>query len=54
MQTGTHGTTLAGHTGAVTALVVHRDLLLSSTADRTIRAWGVGTWAVLRTVQANE
>jgi hypothetical protein len=46
--------TLTGHDGAVNGLVVHRDRLLSASADRTIREWALGTWAALRTVVAYE
>ncbi len=50
--TGALDATLAGHSGAVRALVAHGDRLLSGSEDGTIRAWGVGTWALLRTVEA--
>jgi WD40 repeat protein len=51
--TGALDATLKGHSGAVTALVVHEDRLLSASEDGTIRAWGVGgAWAALRTVEA--
>jgi hypothetical protein len=33
-------------------MVVHGDRLLSASDDGTIWAWDVGTWAVLRTVEA--
>ena len=52
MGTGAHDATLAGHSEEVTALVVHGDRLLSASRDWTIRAWAVGTWAGLRTVEA--
>ncbi len=52
VATGAHDATLASHSGAVTALVVHGDRLLSASAEGTILAWGVRTWAVLRTVEA--
>jgi WD40 repeat protein len=32
--------------------VVHGDRLLSASDDGTIRAWALGTWAGLRTVEA--
>jgi WD40 repeat protein len=51
VATGAHDATLAGHSGAVRALVVHGDRLLSASEDGTIRAWGVLTWAALRTVE---
>ena len=47
LGTGAHDATLAGHSGAVHALVVHGDRLLSASKDGTIRAWAVGTWAGL-------
>ncbi len=50
--TGALDAALAGHKLAVTALAVHGDRLLSASYDGTIRAWAVGTWAVLRTVEA--
>ena len=50
--TGALDATLAGHSGAVRALVVHGDRLLSASEDKTIRAWALGTWAGLRTVEA--
>jgi WD40 repeat protein len=50
--TGALDATLAGHSGGVLALVVHGDRLLSASRDGTIRAWALGTWAGLRTVEA--
>ncbi len=50
--TGVHDATLAGHSGPVRALVVHGDGLLSASDDGTIRAWALGKWAALRTVEA--
>ncbi len=52
VRTGAHDATLASDLFAVRALVVHGDRLLSASAEGTIRAWGVGTWAVLRLVDA--
>ena len=46
--TGALDTKLACHSGAVHALVVHGDRLLSASRDRRIRSWAVGTWAGLR------
>jgi WD40 repeat protein len=43
---------LQGHTGVVSALLVHGDRLYSTGLDGTIRAWACGTWAGLRTVEA--
>ncbi len=52
--TGAHDATLAGHDGAVCALAAHggRRLLLSACYDGTVRAWALGTWEALRTVEA--
>jgi uncharacterized protein YajQ (UPF0234 family) len=50
--TGAHDATLAGHSGPVSALVVHGDRLLSASQGGTIRAWAVRTWAGLWTVEA--
>jgi hypothetical protein len=52
--TGAHDATLAGHTLAVTALLLYGDRLFSASQDGTIRAWALGTWAMLLTVQAHE
>ena len=49
---GAHEATLEGHSGAVTAMVVHGRRLISAAADGTMRIWGVGTWELLRTVVA--
>jgi WD40 repeat protein len=42
--TGALYATLACHVGAVRALVVHGERLLSASDVRTIRAWALGTW----------
>ena len=48
---GAHAT-LAGHRGAVWGLLVHRERLLGTSGDRSIRAWAVGTWAAAVRVAA--
>ncbi len=50
--TGALDDTLAGHSGAVRTLVAHGDRLLSASDDGAIRAWALGTWAALWTVDA--
>ena len=51
-KTGDHVATLAGHEGGVTGLAVRGDRLFSASHDGTIRAWALGTWAALKTVEA--
>ena len=51
-EAGMHKATLAGHSGAVHALVVHGERLLSASDDGTIRSWALGMWEGLQTVQA--
>ena len=50
---GTHEQTLAGHEGAVVALVVSREQrLISSSVDKTVKVWSMATWACMHSVQA--
>ena len=51
-EAGEHEATLAGHSGAVHALVVLEDRLLSASDDGTLRSWALGTWEGLQMVQA--
>jgi WD40 repeat protein len=48
-----HDATLTGHEDTVYSLAVHGDRLYSASGDGTIREWALGTWAALRTVEAN-
>ena len=49
---GTHEQTLAGHEGAVAALVACGQRLMSSSLDKTVKVWSMATWACMQTVQA--
>ena len=49
---GTHEQTLAGHEGAVVALVACGQRLISSSEDKTVKVWSMATWACMQTVQA--
>jgi WD40 repeat protein len=48
---GAHAATLTGHAGIVYAFAVDEERLFSASGDGTIRVWGLGTWAALRTVE---
>jgi hypothetical protein len=48
--TGALKTILSGHEGAVSALAVHADWLVSASCDGTLRVWALGTWEALRTL----
>jgi WD40 repeat protein len=50
VETGALEATLGGHRCTVSGLAVHGDRLLSASWDGTIRAWALGTWALLQTV----
>ena len=52
LETGVLDATLTGHRGPVYALLVHWERLFSASRDGSIRAWAVGTWAALASVQA--
>ena len=49
---GTLEQTLAGHEGAVAALVACGQRLISSSVDKTVKVWSMATWACVHTVQA--
>ena len=49
---GTLEQTLAGHEGAVVALVACGQRLISSSMDKTVKVWSMATWACVHTVQA--
>ncbi len=49
---GTLEQTLAGHEGAVVALVACGQRLISSSVDKTVKVWSMATWACVQTVQA--
>ena len=49
---GTLEQTLAGHEGAVVALVACGQRLISSSMDKTVKVWSLATWACVHTVQA--
>jgi WD40 repeat protein len=49
---GTLEQTLAGHEGAVVALVACGQRLISSSVDKTVKVWSMATWACVHTVQA--
>ena len=49
---GTLEQTLAGHEGAVVALVACGQRLIGSSVDKTVKVWSMATWACVQTVQA--
>jgi WD40 repeat protein len=48
--TGALDALLAGHEGAVCALLVIGDRLVSASGDGSLRVWAAGTWEALRTL----
>ena len=49
---GTHEQTLAGHEGAVVALVACGQRLISSSEDKALKVWSMAAWACVHSVQA--
>ena len=52
LETGGLDATLTGHRSAVCALLVYGERLFSASRDGSIRAWVVGTWAAVASVEA--
>ena len=53
LPSGTHISTLRGHTWKVSCLVVHKNILYSGSFDETIRAWNLDTNECIAALQGH-